>query len=282
MTTGECVAGTSSVAGRRDCLKKTFDSAAAGYQAARPEYPAELFEDLLSLTALAPPASFLEVGCGPGKATVPLAKRGFQITAIELGRQLVATAQNNLRDYENVEVINAAFEEWEPRDEQRFDLIYAATSWAWLDPEAKYAKAAALLRPGRHLAVWNSCHAFPDGFDQFFADVQAVYDEIGESHPTDWPPPLPEDVPDDSRAMAASGLFEVAGARRYVWGMEYTADAYIALLDTFSSHISMDAGKRQYLYDEIRALIEERLSKRVLRHWLAILTVGQLKSAGHG
>ena len=40
------------------------------------------------------------------------------------------------------------------------------------------APAAASERPPR---VWSAAHAFPDGFDPFFTEIQDVYDEIGEA-----------------------------------------------------------------------------------------------------
>jgi hypothetical protein len=59
--------------------------------------------------------------------------------------------------------------------------------------------------------------------------------------------------------------------RRYVWQRSYTAEEYIALLDTFSGHLAMDDRKREYLYSEIRKRIGGREDRQVLRHWYAIL-----------
>jgi hypothetical protein len=53
--------------------------------------------------------------------------------------------------------------------------------------------------------------------------------------------------------------------------VSYGAEEYIALLNTFSSHIAMDAGKRACLYREIRDRINRRSERRVRRHWYAIL-----------
>lgn len=259
----------------RESLRQTFDSAASQYQTARPDYPPELFDDLLAMARLTPPAALLEIGCGPGKATIPLARHGFAITALELGPHLAAAAEANLRDHDNVEVINASFEDWRPPEGARFDLVYAATAWSWVDPDVKYVKTAKLLRPRGHLAVWDAVHAFPPDFDPFFADVQRVYDEIGESHPGEWPPPPPEAVADESPGMEGSGLFDVVAVRRYLWAVDYDADSYLALLDTFSGHIAMEPAKRDYLYSEIRRLIAARPTNVIRRHWLAVLTIGR-------
>ena len=257
-------------------LRVTFDRAASLYQQARPDYPDELYSDLLAITGIEPPAHLLEVGCGPGKATLPLARRGFRITAVELGDALAAEARHRLADFADISVITSSFEGWEPSRDVTFDLVYAATAWKWVDPEVKYAKAAALLAQGGHAAVWNAGHALPAGFDPFFTGIQQVYDEIGEGHGSPWPPPPPEEEIDPiATEFEASGHFTVAGTRRYVWALRYTADEYIALLDTFSGHIAMEPAKREHLYHEIRRRLAARPDGRLTRHWSAVLTVGR-------
>ncbi|MEV4000628.1 class I SAM-dependent methyltransferase [Actinomadura sp. NPDC049753] len=257
-------------------LRTTFDNAAALYQGARPDYPAELFCDLVAITGVEPPAHLLEVGCGPGKATLPLAQMGFRITAVELGDALAAQARHNLADFPEASVVTSSFEDWEPPTGVRFDLVYAATAWKWVDPEVKYAKAAALLPQSGHLAVWGAGHAFPTGFDPFFTEIQHVYDELGEGDGGSWPPPPPEDQPDPTATeFEASGHFAVAATRRYLWTRHYTADQYIALLDTFSGHIAMEPAKREHLYQEIRRRLALRPDRRLTRHWSAVLTIGR-------
>ncbi|MDA0636128.1 class I SAM-dependent methyltransferase [Nonomuraea sp. MCN248] len=257
-------------------LRATFDRAAASYQDARPDYPAELYTDLLEITRVRPPAHLLEVGCGPGKATLPLARTGFRITAVELGEALAAQARLRLAAYADVSVVTSSFEDWEPPAGLRFALVYAATAWKWVDPRIRYAKAAALLDPGGHLAVWNAEHAMPADFDPFFTEIQRVYEEIGEGHDGPWPGPTPEDRPNPLVAeFESSGHFTVAGTKLYVWASRYTADEYLALLDTFSGHIAMEPAKREHLYREIRRLLSARPDGRLTRHWSATLTVGR-------
>ena len=255
-------------------LRGTFDAAAGLYQSARPDYPDELYADLLSLTGAVPPARLLEVGCGPGKATLPLARRGFPITAIELGAALAGEARRNLATFPDVSVITGAFEEWEPPG-AAYDLVYAATAWAWIDPEVKYARAAAVLPPGGHLAVWNAGHAFPPDFDPFFTEIQQVYEALGERKEP-WPPLPPERQPDATAAeFTSSGLFEVTGVRLHVWGRRYTAEEYIALLSTFSGHIAMEPARRDRIFEEVHSLVATRPDRRLTRHWSAVLTVGR-------
>jgi SAM-dependent methyltransferase len=261
---------------RREPLRVTFETAADRYDAARPEYPPELFDDLISLARLEPGARLLEIGCATGKATRPLLERGFRIVCVELGAQLAERARHDLAGLP-VTIDVAPFEEWrgEPGS---FDLVFAATAWHWVDPAVRYAKAHRLLRADGHLAFWSAMHAFPEGFDPFFTEIQDVYDELGESYEGDWPPERPDRVPDDTEEIEASGLFEDVQVRRYVWARCYDADEYIALLDTFSGHIAMPPERRERLYDEIRRRLALRDDARVLRHWFAILHVARRRT----
>jgi hypothetical protein len=212
----------------------------------------------------------------PGESDLPLARMGFGITAVELGEALAAEARHRLAEFSGVSVITSSFEEWAPPAGARFDLVYAATAWKWVDPLVKYARAAAVLAQGGHLAVWNAGHAMPAGFDPFFTEIQEVYEEIGEGHDGPWPPPPPEDQPDPMAAeFNASGHFTVAGTKLYVWALRYTADEYITLLDTFSGHIVMEPAKRRHLYQEIRRRLAARPDERLTRHWSAVLTIGR-------
>jgi SAM-dependent methyltransferase len=264
----------------REPLRRTFDTAADLYEAARPSYPEELFDDLVALAKLERGAQVLEIGCGTGKATRPLLERGFVVDCVELGAQLVERARRHLGGLP-VRLHLTTFEGWEGESEA-FELVYAATAWHWIDPAIRYVKAHRLLRPGGHLAFWSAQHAFPAGFDPFFSEIQEVYDALGESHPGRWPPPPPEQVPDQSAEIESTGLFEETQVRRYVWEKPYSAEEYIALLSTFSGHIAMESAKREHLYREIRRRIARRPDPMVRRHWSAILHVARRKDQAGG
>jgi SAM-dependent methyltransferase len=259
----------------RDLLKTTFDRDAELYDRSRPHYPPRLFEDLIALAGLGPGSRLLEVGCGTGRATVALASRGFDMTCVELGENLAAVARRNLSAFPRVKVVVAPFEGWDA-DGETFDLVYAATSWHWIDPGAGYPKAADLLGSGGTLAIIGGGHAFPADADSFFREIQPVYEAIGEGRILDWP--LPDEVPDMRDEIEATGRFDGFQSLRYVWEQRYTANEYIDLLNTFSGHIAMEPGKRDFLYRNIRERIEARPDRRVRRHWLAILNVARKRS----
>jgi SAM-dependent methyltransferase len=257
----------------RDRLATTFDRAADRYQRARPEYPDGLYDDLLAVTELSPGAHLLEVGCASGKATLPLARRGFRITCLEPGAALAAAARLNLEAFD-VEVVQDRFEDWTPSAD-RFAMVFAATSWHWVDPAVRYQKAADVLEPGGHLAVWGAGHVIPHDGDPFFEELQEIYDEIGESLPPDSVLPRPQQLSDDRGEIEGSGLFDVVTISQYDWETVYDADGYIDLLNTFSGHIAMQDWQRDRLYGEIRSRLSRRPDGRLRRHWGAVLHVAR-------
>jgi SAM-dependent methyltransferase len=264
----------------RHRLGATFDQAAEFYQNARPEYPEELFDLLVKDTGLQPGDRVLEVGAGPGKATLPLARRGLQITALEPGVALAAHARDNLAGYP-VNVVGTRFEDWDgPAGEHA--AVVAATAWHWVDPERRYQLAARALRPDGHLAWWSAQHVFPPDGDPFFDDIQEVYDAIGQGLPDDAPRPAPGELPDHSAEIEASGLFEVVTVEHFDWTVDYHTETYLDLLRTFSGHIDMPGDSRERLFTEIRQRLASRQSGRVRRGWGAVLHIARNRRTSHG
>ena len=256
----------------RERLRETFNQTAEIYHRVRPDYPEALYDDLVALAGLAPGDRLLEVGCATGKATLPLARRGFRITCVELGTELAAVARRNLAGFD-AEVIQGRFEDW--RAEAPVSLVFAATAWHWIDPRVRYQRAAEALRPGGHLALWAQDHVFPAGGDPFFDEIQEIYEEIGEGLPDGTPRPRPGELADDREDIEASGLFEVTGVRQYGWERVYHAEEYIDLLSTFSGHLTMASWQRERLYGEIRRRLALRPDGLLRRHWGAVLNVAR-------
>jgi SAM-dependent methyltransferase len=258
----------------RERLGRTFDQAANLYQRARPEYPTELYERLIEVTGLALTAHLLEIGCATGKATLPLARLGFQVSCVEPGRELAGQAREALRDFD-VDVIESRFEDLEAGG-RHFSLIYAATAWHWLDPEVRYQKVAALLDRGGYLAHWSATHVIPYDGDPFFDELQEVYEEIGEGIPPGWSTPRPGELPDDRAEIESTGLFDVVEIRQYDWETVYEAEGYIDLLNTFSGHIAMEGWQRDRLYAEIRRRMALRTGRPLRRHWGCVLHIARV------
>jgi SAM-dependent methyltransferase len=259
----------------RQLLRTTFEEVPELYDQARPVYPAEVFDDLIALAGFAEGAGgrIVEIGCGTGQATVPLAERGFDIACIELGAGLAAVARRKLAAFTNVEVVNATFETWEPVRGD-FDGVVAFTSFHWVDPDVRFAKAARVLREGGALAVVEAPHVLPDGRDPFWVEVQEDYDAVVPSD-ENRPPPHPDKVGDLSEEIDGSGYFRTVAVRRHLWEITYTADEYIALLGTFSPNLALDWETRGRLFERIHRRIASRPEGTVQKAHLATLNVAQ-------
>ena len=256
-------------------LRATFEQVAELYDRARPSYPAEVFDDLAALAQLRPGSRIVEIGCGTGQATVPLAQRGYRIVCVELGEQLAALARRKLASFANVEVINANFDDWQP-PRADFDALVAFTAFHWISPEVRYAKTASLLGEHGKLAVVTTQHVLPRTGDDFFLEVQEDYEAIVPEQPDTraGAPPAPEAVDHVLGAeIERSGVFRTIGARRYVWDVTYGADEYIGLLNTYSGHRALDDATRERLLARIHGRIEARPGRRVRKTYFAMLSV---------
>lgn len=257
-------------------LATTFDTAAQLYERARPGYPRQLFVDLAMSTGLRTAgARVLEVGAGTGKATRGLLERGWSVVALEPGRELAAVARRVLAGRGDVDVVVSPFERWEPVDLKRFDLVFAATSWHWLDPRVAYRRAAELLPPGAHLAIVATAHVSPADGDDFFQQVQRLYDEVGMGDGQGGPRPAEAIAAPDTAAIGASGFFAQPIVHRYVCSQDYTAEEYLALLSTYSGPIAASPWQRTTLFTGIRDMIAARPSATVRKHYLNTLQIAR-------
>ena len=226
--------------------RASFDEVAQQYDAVRPSYPAAVIDDVLARSGA---RRALEVGAGTGKATVLFGARGLDIVALEPGAQLAAVLRERVRGM-RVDVVEAMFETCALTG---LDLVYAATSFHWIEPRLRYAKASEVLRPGGALALFMNEKAPMD------PAMRARFDAAYAEH-FGWPAW-------DARYLAnteakwlaeveASGRFGAVHVGRYPWCATYTSDQFVALLDTYSDHRTQPDTKRLPLYAAMRAAID--------------------------
>jgi SAM-dependent methyltransferase len=254
--------------------RASFDSAARLYDEVRPRYPAQLIEDLLAWSALPPDGRILEIGCGPGTATLPLARRGYAMLCLELGRELAALAAENCRPFPRVRVQHVAFEDW-LLQERAFDLLISAQAFHWIAPEIGYAKAAAALKETGTLALfWNLSPRPQTDFFRALAQVyQAKAPQLADSGKTK---PLETQVELTLRDINASGLFGPVTLKRYPWIERYTASQYVKLLNTYSDHRRLSQKTQRALFAGVRELIEH-FGGVMERPYVAVLYLARLK-----
>jgi SAM-dependent methyltransferase len=246
--------------------RRSFDAVADTYAAARPAYPHAVFDAIAA--RVSPPARVLEIGPGPGVATLPLAERGYSVLGIELGERLASAARERLRAYPNVRIIRADFESWTPTDE--FDLVMAASSWHWIDPALAFPAAHRALRDAGWLALvanhprpgrrGSAARAFWDATDAIYRRHAPAVLRRGL-----W---SPHRQPYTAATIRRSGLFVAEKRLTWSWRRDFTSDAYIALLETYSDHRTLPARQRRALLAAVRRLIDEEFGGVVRRmYW---------------
>ena len=246
-------------------LKITFNTAPTLYEEVRPGYPAELIRDVIDLSGLEDHSRVLEIGCGTGKATRPLAERGYELVCLDIGADLIAIAQEKLKAFPNVSFVTEAFEAWRPGG--KFDLIISATAFHWVDPKVRYLKAAEVLRSDGFLAVFSNQHVRKD--EGFFAEVQNLYDRYY----------LPGTVGRPTRATNFPGVeaFHAPIRRVYPWTQTYSTEEYIKLLNTYSDHIALPDENKRLLFEGITDLIETKYDGQITKYYEAVLDFRETK-----
>jgi SAM-dependent methyltransferase len=212
----------------------------------------------------------LEIGCGTGQATLPLAEQGCEIVAVELGAELAAVARRKLERFP-VDVQNSTFEDW-PLPAEPFDLVIAATSFHWVDPLVRVTKSADALRPGGALATIVTEHV-AGGSEEFFAQAQDCYlrfdPQTTEFHH------LREtaDIPEDGSEIERSGRFGPVTFRRHEYEETYSTQQYLDVLRTYSGHRLLTPDDRAGLLGCLGHLIDTRHGGHITKRYLFELQV---------
>jgi len=261
----------------RERLRATFDEAAELYDRARPGYPPAMFGDLAELGKLGPGSRVLEIGCGTGQATMPLAERGYRIVAVELGAELATVAQRKLARFPSVEVVVSAFEDWALPSEP-FDAVVVATAFHWLDPATRVTKSADALRAGGALATISTHHVAGATWNQtFFDEVQACYERWDPATPPGLRLKPASEIPFETDELNESDRFSPPEFRRYEWDQTYSTATYLEVLQTYSGHRLLPPDLRAGLLACIAELIDTHYQGSITKRYLTELRIARLR-----
>ena len=229
-------------------LRATFDREATRYGRARPAPPQVLVDAMLR--QLQPGAHILEVGCGTGQATLPLAHAGLQVHALELGPALAELARANLSHYPNVTVQTVAFEDY--RSDTPVDALVSVQAFHWIAPETGLAHAASILRPdGALLLAWHQERSQDTAFYRATDPIHKRFE-----NPLELRRPVPDFAPDRfSSALAASPYFEGLSTSRFPWSYRYSKARYLDLLMTYSNVQALEPPAREHFLADIAEVV---------------------------
>jgi SAM-dependent methyltransferase len=240
-----------------DAQRLAFGRVAELYDRARPSYPPEALDAVISFGSLAPPARILEVGAGTGKATELLAARGLGVLALEPSAEMAQVARANCARYPHVEIVETEFEAWDPGEP--VPALFSAQAWHWIAPRVRYEKAYQALAPGGTLAaVWT----FPDWARcERRASLSAAYHAAAPRLVADFPM-HPDSEPtrlagDWHAEIEATAGFTEAEVQTFPWSHRYDSARYVELLQTHQDHILLPQEQRARLLDTIARTIDE-------------------------
>lgn len=261
----------------QDASRRGFDRVVGEY-GARPGYPPEVFDVLQDRCGLGPGSEVLEVGPGTGQVTVPLAERGMEITAVELG----AAMGERLRDLTAgwpVRVVVQAFEETDVADSS-FDAVVSGTAFHWVEPVVGYTKAARALRNGGWIALWWTLFDQPDRPDGFFGELESLLGRVAPDVLAllGGPAGYCRDVEARQREFSAVGEFGPVEVIAFAWDYSHTPIQLRRLFATYSPVMALPDERRDRLLDQIEALAENGGRAAITRNYTTTMYLAQRQS----
>ena len=175
--------------------------------------------------------------------------RGCEVLGVEPDTRMAGVARAH-----GIPVEVATFELWNPAH-RMFDLVASGQAWHWVDPAVGPRKAAAILPPGRRLAIfWNRGRhdaptkaALDEAYLRFAPGLAKESIPIGDK---------PSDRSGDMAAIAATRLFAPCQLRTYAWTHQYSREEWLDQLGTHSDHIALEPQQRVRLYKAVGAVID--------------------------
>ncbi len=243
--------------------KYLFDQVVDDYANARPDYPQQLIDDFWQISQLNNPVKVLEIGSGTGQATDLLLKNKMSVSIVEIGEKMIAYLRQRFADNPNISYNHMPFESFDA-PAKSYDLIFAASSFHWLDPELAYKKAHSLLKDDGYLLLcWNS-KTDQSNDTVLFKEIAKVYAQIApEMSKTNQRMFQHEKRIED---ITKEGLFTYPLYLVYPYERVLNAEEYVRLLGTYSDHIALDSEKRESLFSSIQDLIRQNNNEILLKY----------------
>jgi SAM-dependent methyltransferase len=238
---------TSMVEGRDDGGVRLFDAAAEQYDAARPSYPAAVYNLLESRTGALAAKTIADGGAGTGIVARQLLERDAAVVAFDPGPGVLRQAM--LRTPSPPAVIAEA--EAVPIRAHVLDMVCFGQSWHWVDQVAGTEEMSRLLKPGGWWTAWWS-HPWADEeawFDQFYGLLESACPGVSRhQRNVDW----------CAEAIAAHGTFQRPERHVVPWVREVTVKGWLTDLSSHSYVIERDAPERTRLLAAAESILSQQ------------------------
>ncbi|HEY9624521.1 MAG TPA: class I SAM-dependent methyltransferase [Crinalium sp.] len=261
--------------GKRDLeqRKHWYSPAAEAYNRVRPKYPKAVIDQVGAIAHLSNQSRLLEIGCGPGTATVSFAQFGGPMVGLEPNPDFYRLAQQNCAAYPNVTFHNTSFEEW-PLEANAFDAAIAASSFHWISSDVGYPKVANALRDDGYLILlWNKelqpSYKVYQQFSKLYQSHAPSLDRYEDRETQD------RIVTGLGQMCVDSGYFQIVAAGQVWSDVTYTADEYLMLLNTYSPYLQLEPANKAALFNGLRHQIETELGNQIQLFHLSAFHVAQ-------
>ncbi|NET01849.1 MAG: class I SAM-dependent methyltransferase [Sphaerospermopsis sp. SIO1G2] len=253
-------------------LKKNWYSPVAdAYNKVRPNYPQAIIQPTVEIAKLSHNSKILELGCGPGNATISFAQLDFSMVCLEPSPTVCKLAKQNCLSYPNVDIQQITFEEWELKT-GKFDAVLAATSFHWMNPKIAYKKAAdALKDDGCLILLWNMT---PQPDYEVYRQLHPVYQTHAPASDRY------EDISTQIRTVKSfgqnalnSGWFQNLISDYVVCQATYFVDDYLLLLGTLSPYLKLESCIRDVLFSGLREQINHLYEGKIQVSYISAFQV---------
>ncbi len=250
-----------------------------GYEDARPAYPEAIYRFLVEHQALVPCTATLEIGAGPGVATRRLIELGANpISVVEPDRRF-APMLTALREATGADLrlISDAFEAVS-LPARSFDLVAAATSYHWLDPQTALDKIADALAPGGYVALWWNVFQDLERDDAFHEATLPLFTNQAIS-PSGMPDAIPFALDRAARGaeFARNGAFEPVAYAQTCWTLVLDTPRVGRLYEGFSHIQRMPESERARLLHQLMEIVQTQFGGRVERNMTSPIYLARRK-----
>jgi SAM-dependent methyltransferase len=230
------------------------------YHAARPGYPAEIYEILQNRCGLRSDCRTFEVGPGTGLASQKLLELGASpLVLIEPDKRLAQFLETQLHASKaRVQIKNSTFEDVR-LPSGAFDLGVAASSFHWTQERSMLRKAARLLRSGGWWAMW--WHVFrdlqkPSEFQKATEHLLSGLD-FGPSWADKGQTPFALAAKERAASLRHVNAFERISAAIIRGSMVFETDRLIDLYATFSPISRLRLAKRKVILQGLKQTADQ-------------------------
>ncbi|MEU8596473.1 methyltransferase family protein [Streptomyces sp. HB202] len=230
----------------------SFGAIAKAYERFRPGYPPILLDRVMAYAGH-PVQTALEIGAGTGKATRLFAQQVAAVTATDPDAAMLAELRTHVPA--GVRTEQAAFEELRP--EETYDLVYAAASLHWTQPEGRWPRMAELVRPGGFFASFGGPLRPADpAVEEAVRTVRAPFLDTDEIPSPDGTPPehaLQWPGTELQQSPWFTDVRQSVVERRYA----LSASDYLGHLSTISAYLVLAPAQREELFRRIGRVLPD-------------------------